>query len=73
MLSLGNPTLSVKRARSRYWTTDMPRLDGQQFNDYVWVDGEPVPRSEIHQAAGFTKRDPEYLLEKNKQKQERKK
>jgi hypothetical protein len=51
----------------------MPRLDGNQFNDYVWVDGEPVPRSEIHQAAGFTKRDPEYLLEKNKAKQERKK
>jgi hypothetical protein len=51
----------------------MPRLDGQQFNDYVWVDGEPIARQEIHKAAGFTKRDPEYLLEKNKQKQERKK
>ncbi len=50
----------------------MPRLDGQQFNDYVWVDGEPVSRQEIHQAAGFVKRDPEYLLEKNKQKQAKK-
>jgi hypothetical protein len=50
----------------------MPRLDGQQFNDYVWVDGEPVARQEIHKAAGFTKRDPEYLLEKNKQKQAKK-
>lgn len=51
----------------------MPRLDGQQFNDYVWIDGEPVAREEVHKAAGFTKRDPEYLLEKRKQKQERKK
>ena len=46
---------------------------GGQFNDYIWVDGEPVAREEVRQAAGFTKRDPEYLLEKNKQKQERKK
>ena len=49
-------------------------LNGQQFLEpYVWVDGEPVSREEIHQAAGFTKRDPEYLLEKHKAKQERKK
>jgi hypothetical protein len=44
-----------------------------QFNDYVWVDGEPVSREEIHQAAGFTKRDPAYLLEKHKAKQAKKK
>ena len=48
-------------------------LNGQQFLEpYVWVDGEPFSREEIHQAAGFTKRDPAYLLEKHKAKQERK-
>jgi hypothetical protein len=51
----------------------MPRLDGPQFERFAWVDGEPVGIDEIHQAAGFTKRDPEYLLEKHKAKQERKK
>lgn len=51
----------------------MPRPDGQQFNDYVWVDGEPIKREELHQAAGFTKRDPAYLLEQHQAKQERKK
>lgn len=45
---------------------------GGQFNDYIWVDGEPMTRDEVHQAAGFTKRDPAYLLEKHKAKQERK-
>jgi hypothetical protein len=50
-------------------------LNGQQFpiEPYVWVDGEPVSREEIHQAAGFTKRDPAYLLEKHKAKQAKKK
>jgi hypothetical protein len=50
-------------------------LNGQQFplEPGTWVDGEPVSLSEIHQAAGFTKRDPAYLLEKHKAKQERKK
>jgi hypothetical protein len=54
----------------------MPRPNGEQFNEidpFVWVDGEPVSRQEIHQAANFTKRDPAYLLEKHKAKQERKK
>ena len=57
----------------------MPRPNGPQFNEqpylepYVWVDGEPVSREEIHQAAGFTKRDPAYLLEKHKAKQAKKK
>jgi hypothetical protein len=45
---------------------------GGQFNDYVWVDGEPVAREELHKAAGFTKRDPAYLLEKHKAKQAKK-
>lgn len=45
---------------------------GSQFNDYVWIDGEPVSRSEVHQAAGFKDRTPEYLLEKHKAKQAKK-
>lgn len=40
-------------------------------DDQIWVDGEPFSRAEIHQAAGFTERTPEYLLEKHKEKQRR--
>jgi hypothetical protein len=39
----------------------------------VWVDGEPFSREEVHQAVGFTDRNPAYLLKKHKEKQERKK
>jgi len=50
-------------------------LNGQQFpiEPGAWVDGEPVSLKEIHQAAGFTKRDPAYLLEKHKAKQAKRK
>ena len=56
----------------------MPRPNGPQFNQqplerWVWVDGEPFTREEIHQAAGFKERTPEYLLEKHKEKQAKRK
>jgi hypothetical protein len=49
-----------------------------QFRDsnnriFTYTDGEATYLDEIHQAAGFSKRDPAYLLEKSKAKQERKK
>lgn len=41
-------------------------------DSFVWVDGEPVKRSEIHDSADFTERTPEYLLEKNKERKRKK-
>lgn len=41
-------------------------------DSYVWVDGEPVKRSEVQESANFTERTPEYLLEKNKARKSRK-
>jgi hypothetical protein len=58
-----------------------PRHESPQFRwksntnpkGHTWIDGEPITIDELHQSAGFTKRDPAYLLNKNKQKQARKK
>jgi hypothetical protein len=49
-----------------------------QFRDsnnrvFTYIDDEATYLDEVHQGAGFTKRDPAYLLEKHKAKQERKK
>jgi len=41
-------------------------------DSYVWVDGEPVKRSEVQESANFTERTPQYLLEKNKERKSRK-
>lgn len=36
-------------------------------DSYVWVDGEPFKRSEVQESANFTERTPQYLLEKNRE------
>lgn len=40
---------------------------------WVYIDDEAIPREEVHEAAGFSERTPEYLLQKHKAKQARKK
>lgn len=39
---------------------------------WVYIDDEAIPREEVHENAGFTERNPEYLLQKHKKKQARK-
>ena len=38
----------------------------EHTSPYVWVGSEPYDRSEIHEAAGFPGRTPEYALQKHK-------
>ena len=53
-----------------------PRHESPQFRwktnenpkGHTYVDGEAVNIDELHQSAGFTKRDPQYLLDKRKAK-----
>ena len=57
-----------------------PRHESPQFRwksntnpkGHTWIDGEPITIDELHQSAGFTKRDPQYLLEKRKAKKKAK-
>lgn len=57
-----------------------PRHESPQFRwrsnanpkGHTYVDGEAMNIEELHQSAGFVERDPQYLLEKHKKKQERK-
>lgn len=39
---------------------------------WVYIDDEAIPREEIHAEVGFSERTPEYLLQKHKEKQAKK-
>lgn len=57
------------------WSSEGPLIPEDatdpHASPYVWPDGEPYSREEIHQDAGFRGRTPEYLLARHNARKKR--